>query len=87
MPGPGTYRLRLDTKTLPDGVQAKRAELPNYRVFGTFTQHALFTLTHENAHESTGPSRFNRFANLFVSGIRFGLIVGLCSVGFSASPQ
>lgn len=83
VPGPGTYRLRLDTSTLPKGVQATRPELPSFRVFGTFAQHALFTLTQENAHVSTGPSRFNRFANLLVSGIRFGLIVGLCSVGLS----
>src|SRR5262249_27005047 len=32
---------------------------------------------------STGPSRFDRFANLIVAGIRFGLIVGLCAVGLS----
>jgi neutral amino acid transport system permease protein len=83
VPGPGTYRLQLDTTTLPKGVHVKRAELPNFRVFGTFTQHALFALTRGNSHESTGPTRFNRFANLLVSGIRFGLIVGLCSVGLS----
>lgn len=83
VPGPGTYRLRLDTSTLPKDVQVKRFELPNFRVFGTFTQHAIFKLTRVNQRESTGPSRFNRFANLFVSGIRFGLIVGLCSVGLS----
>lgn len=83
VPGPGIYRIKLDTSTLPKGVQATRFELPNFRVFGTFTQHAVFKLTRENEKESTGPSRFDRFANLFVSGIRFGLIVGLCSVGLS----
>jgi len=82
VPGPGTYRLELDPSTLPEGVQAGRVELPQYRVFGTFAQHAIFGLTQGKAH-STGPTRFDRFANLFVSGIRFGLIVGLCSVGLS----
>src|SRR5207247_2268161 len=80
VPAPGTYRLRLDTTTLPAGVHAAKPELPNFRVFGGFAQHALFTLARGNAHATTGPTRFNRFANLFVSGIRFGLIVGLCSV-------
>ena len=83
VPGPGIYRIKLDTSTLPKGIEAKRFELPNFRVFGTFTQHAVFKLTRANEKESTGPSRFDRFSNLFVSGIRFGLIVGLCSVGLS----
>jgi neutral amino acid transport system permease protein len=83
VPAPGTYRLRLDTSTLPPDVRAAKPELANFRVFGGFVQHAVFALARGNAHGRTGPTRFDRFANLLVSGIRFGLIVGLCSVGLS----
>lgn len=83
MPGPGTYKLALDVSTLPSGVHVERAELPAYRVFGTFAQSAGFTLTSGQSKTSGGQSRLDLFLNLFVSGIRFGLIIGLCSVGLS----
>jgi neutral amino acid transport system permease protein len=83
VPGPGTYKLELDVSTLPSGVHAERAELPAYRVFGTFAQSAGFTLTSGQSKTGGGQSRFDLLLNLFVSGIRFGLIVGLCSVGLS----
>jgi neutral amino acid transport system permease protein len=83
VPGPGTYKLELDVSTLPSGVHAERAALPKYRVFGTFAQSAGFTLTSGQSKTGGGQSRFDLLINLFVSGIRFGLIVGLCSVGLS----
>jgi neutral amino acid transport system permease protein len=83
VPGPGVYRLTLDTATLPPGVRVVHSELPEFRVFGGFAQRAVFTLSSGSQSGSTGPSRFHRFINLFVSGIRFGLIVGLCAVGLS----
>jgi branched-chain amino acid transport system permease protein len=84
VPGTGTYQLALDTATLPEGVRAERAELPSFRVLGNNAQRVLFRLSSgETKAAPSGPSRFDRFANLFVSGIRFGLIVGLCSVGLS----
>jgi neutral amino acid transport system permease protein len=83
VPGPGTYKLELDESTLPSGVHAARPELPAYRVFGTFAQSAGFTLTSGQSTTDGGQSRFDLLLNLFVSGIRFGLIVGLCSVGLS----
>jgi branched-chain amino acid transport system permease protein len=82
VPGPGVYRIALDPGTLPDGVRARRTELPNFRVFGGFTQRANFTLDSGKGGPA-GPSRADRLLNLFVSGLRFGLIIGLCSVGLS----
>jgi neutral amino acid transport system permease protein len=83
VPGPGTYKLALDVSTLPTGVRAERPELTDYRVFGSFAQSAGFTLTSAQSKTSGGQSRLDLLLNLFVSGIRFGLIVGLCAVGLS----
>jgi neutral amino acid transport system permease protein len=83
VPGPGTYQVALDGSSLPSGLHAEHSELSNYRVFGSFPQSAGFNLTSGTAKSSGGQSRFDLLLNLFVSGIRFGLIVGLCSVGLS----
>jgi branched-chain amino acid transport system permease protein len=80
---PGIYDLQLDPSTLPGGVTAARSALPNFRVFGGFPQHALFPLTSKGAKTAAGPSTFDQLLNLFVSGIRFGLIIALCAVGLS----
>jgi branched-chain amino acid transport system permease protein len=80
---PGTYELQLDPATLPEGVTAGHTVLPTFRVFGGFTQHALFPLVVKGAKTSSGPSTFDQLLDLFVSGIRFGLIVALCAVGLS----
>ncbi len=80
---PGIYTLQLDPTTLPDDVTAGHTVLPNFRVFGGFQQHALFPLTVKGAKAATGPSTFDQLLDLFVSGIRFGLIVALCAVGLS----
>ncbi len=83
VPGPGHYRLALDPAGLPPDVRAQHTTLPDFQVFGTFTQHAVFNLSSKNDKGPSGPSTFDNLLNLFVSGIRFGLIVGLCSVGLS----
>jgi branched-chain amino acid transport system permease protein len=83
VPKPGVYQLTLDTETLPDGVTAQRSELPRFRVFGGFAQRALFPLSSGETSSGGGGFDWERFLNLVVSGIRFGLIVGLCSVGLS----
>ncbi|MCU1427793.1 MAG: hypothetical protein JWL83_1793 [Actinomycetia bacterium] len=83
VPGPGTYKVALDVSTLPSGVRAERPELAEYRVFGSFAQSAGFTLSAGQSKAPGGQSRLDVFLNLFVSGIRFGLIVGLCAVGLS----
>ncbi len=82
VPERGAYRLALDTTTLPEGVRAVRAELPEFRVRAN-RQPALFRLSSGKRTGPGGPSRFDRLLDLFVGGIRFGLIVGLCSVGLS----
>jgi branched-chain amino acid transport system permease protein len=84
VPGAGTYTITLDTKTIPEGVELvnpKRTELPAFSVFGTIRQRVLFPF--KGGETTTADSRFDRILNLVVSGLRFGLIVGVCSVGLS----
>jgi branched-chain amino acid transport system permease protein len=83
VPERGTYQVTLDTETLPEGITAARPELSPV-VRGERAQTVLFRLTSgDEPRRSTGPSRWERLLNLLVSGIRFGLIIGLCAVGLS----
>jgi branched-chain amino acid transport system permease protein len=83
IPKPGIYQLQLDPATIPPGVHVQRTELSDFRVFGGFPQHALFTFTSRNTKGPHEQSTLDQLLNLFVSGIRFGLIIALCSVGLS----
>src|SRR5262249_50660498 len=88
VPGPGAYDVALDAATIP-----KRFQLSNpkdvvrrgYQVYGAFPQFIVFPFKGRSTHEAAvaPESRAQHLFNLFVSGIRFGLIIGLCSIGLS----
>lgn len=88
VPGAGQYDVALDKTTIP-----KRFELVNpndvvregFQVYGSFPQFVVFQFKGRSAHGLTlaPESRAKRLFNLFVSGLRFGLIIGLCSIGLS----
>lgn len=88
VPGPGTYRVAIDLATIPEGfalADPERSVLPRFPVFpGATVRTAVFELTSGDGGGRPGPpGRFDRLANLFVSGVRLGLIIGLASVGLS----
>ncbi|GIU88827.1 MAG: hypothetical protein KatS3mg009_3342 [Acidimicrobiia bacterium] len=88
VPGPGTYRVAIDPATIPEGfalADPERSVLPRFPVFpGATVRTAVFELTSGDGGGRPGPpGRFDRLANLFVSGVRLGLIIGLASVGLS----
>jgi neutral amino acid transport system permease protein len=87
VPGPGTYRVAIDTDTIPEGFALEnpdRFELPNFPVFpGAAFRNAVFAFESGEGGGVDVPSRFERLIRLFVSGLRFGLIIGVCSVGLS----
>jgi branched-subunit amino acid ABC-type transport system permease component len=87
VPGPGTYRVTLDTDTIPEGFELAnpdRFELPRFQFFpGATVRNAVFAFESGEGGGIEVPSRWERLVRLFVSGIRFGLIVGVCSVGLS----
>ena len=87
VPGPGTYRVAIDRDTIPEDfalANPDRFELPQFPVFpGAAVRNAVFAFESEEGGGVDVPSRFERLIRLFVSGIRFGLIIGVCSVGLS----
>jgi branched-chain amino acid transport system permease protein len=87
VPGPGIYRVALDRDTIPEGFELAnpdRFELPRFQVFpGATVRNAVFAFQSGEGGGIAVPSRWERLVRLFVSGIRFGLIVGVCSVGLS----
>jgi branched-chain amino acid transport system permease protein len=87
VPGPGTYRVAIDVDTIPEGFALEnpdRFELPRFPVFpGATVRNAVFAFESDEGGGLQPPTTFERFVRLFVSGIRFGLIIGLCSVGLS----
>jgi len=86
VPGAGTYRVALDRDTIPDEFSLRdpdRYQLPRFTMFpGATVRNAVFAFESSEGGIAV-PSRWERLIRLFVSGIRFGLIVGVCSVGLS----
>lgn len=83
VPGEGTYQVTLDVDTLPEGVALRdpdRQTLDRVRVREGLTRPVRF-LIGEGAAGNV--SRAERFLNLFVDGIRFGLILAVASIGLS----
>lgn len=87
VPGPGTYRVAIDTGTIPEGfalANPDRFELPRFPVFpGAAVRNAAFAFESAEGGGIDVPTRWERVARLVFSGIRLGLIIGLVSVGLS----
>jgi neutral amino acid transport system permease protein len=87
VPSSGTYEVRLDTGTLPEGVRlapGARDTLERVVVFEGREKRIVFGLvTADAAPEEAGPGAAERIANLAVSGLRYGLVVALCALGLT----
>lgn len=83
LPSRGTYQVRLHTDTLPQGValtNPERVELPNVIVDEGQSKTVRFNFG-SGARDTV--SRLERISNLVFSGLRFGAIIAMCSVGLS----
>ena len=83
LPSRGTYQVRIHTDTLPQGValtDAERVELPNVIVDEGQSKTVRFNFG-SGARDTV--SRLERISNLVFSGLRFGAIIAMCSVGLS----
>ena len=83
VPGAGSYLVRLDVETLPDGValtDPTKFELPNLSVRDGQNKTARFNL---GPGLVAGVSTWNRVGSLFLIGLKFGAIIALSSVGLS----
>jgi neutral amino acid transport system permease protein len=84
LPGAGTYKISLDTSTLPPGEKLQDAGLATVtkQVISDQQKPQLFLLG------GAGPAKVfhddtNRTAQLIAEGLRFGLILSLAAVGLS----
>lgn len=83
VPEPAVYQVELVVDTLPDGVELRnpdRTVLDSVRVSPNRDQRARFAFDDVAAG---GASFGARFANATWNGLKFGLVVALCSVGLS----
>ena len=83
LPGPGTYRVALDTSTLPEGVALRdpdRSVLDRVEVRAGQHKSVVFALGERSAEVSGWAARL---ANLAAKGLNYGAIVALAALGLS----
>ena len=83
VPGPGTYEVELDVDTLPDGIDLthpERSVLPEVVVRSGRDRTVLFPLGPGIVSEF---SAIDRFADLFIIGLKLGAIIAVASIGLS----
>jgi neutral amino acid transport system permease protein len=87
VPGPGVYNVTIDPETLPDGVELRDPEggaTNDVTVDPREVQRVLFGIQEEGAESSRGgPNDWERFKQLFVEGVKFGLVIAMMAVGLS----
>ena len=89
LPGGGDYAVEIVVDTLPEGVELvdeDRAQLP-LRLGENQRRNVLFNLAEGEAaaaaRDRGSAPFFDRAARLFVEGVKFGLIIGMCAIGLS----
>ena len=83
VPGAGTYQVRLDTSTLPDGVgltDPTKDELDEVNVREGQAKKVIFPL---GVGTVSSTSAYERVGALLISGLKLGAIIALCAVGLS----
>jgi neutral amino acid transport system permease protein len=80
LPGPGQYVVTLDTEALPEGVGISGENTRTVTVDDGRRQGVLFSLT-DGSRDSGGGTI--RAVQLFVDGLRFGLLIAIAAVGLS----
>jgi neutral amino acid transport system permease protein len=83
LPGPGTYDVRLDETSLPEGVtltDPERVELNDVRVLGGQRRAVVFPLGEGAAG---GVAVVRRVGALFVAGLKLGATIALAALGLS----
>jgi neutral amino acid transport system permease protein len=88
LPGPGTYAVRIDTKTIPHGLALRevgRNALTGVLITAGETKFVIFPLVpaSEAGKTPSGPSAFDQIAGLALDGVELGLIIAMASVGLS----
>jgi branched-chain amino acid transport system permease protein len=83
LPAAGRYTVSVDPDSLPDGVSLENEDRSSLTL--TFEENrvrpAVFALT--TGEGSGGDNTFDKTIRLAVEGIRFGLVIAMCSIGLS----
>ncbi|MEX2626372.1 MAG: branched-chain amino acid ABC transporter permease [Ilumatobacteraceae bacterium] len=85
LPEAGTYQVELITDTLPADVELRDPDdnlLDRVRVSPGRDQRVRFAFAEEN-ERSSGSTVMPRLINTAWNGLKFGLVVALCSIGLS----
>ena len=79
---PGTYTVTIDPETLPEGIGLRDPERTSLeiRVLENATSAAIFALGEAQEQAS---DTLRRFLQSSLNGLKFGLIIGMTSVGLS----
>ncbi|MCI3950468.1 MAG: inner-rane translocator [Acidimicrobiales bacterium] len=81
LPGPGEYSATLDTDTLPDDVSlAEDRDQVSFRVTPNQNRTVIFDL---GARQREVTNTFERFLQLSVEGVKFGLVIAIAAIGLS----
>lgn len=82
LPAPGDYSATLDVDTLPDGVDLRNPDRATLEF--TLRQGQSRTLLYPiGESENTPVSGLEKFAQLLVEGIKFGLVIAMGAIGLS----
>lgn len=82
---PATYTIEIDAATLPDGTSLRDPTQPErtLEVLAGQTKTVAFPLLSEATAGNGAADFFGKVARLSVDGLRFGLILSMCSIGLS----
>ena len=85
LPAGGQYEVTIDRSTLPKGVVFASGARTTLKPFVQASGRApvVFQLERKGAAEASSPGDSTRLLNLLLSGLRFGLVIALGSVGLS----
>ena len=83
VPGPGSYVVTLDTKTLPDGVKISEGAKPTVTLVVNPSQQRSVLFPLGKGRTKAVSSTTDRVVQLAVEGLNFGLIIALAAVGLS----
>ncbi len=85
LPGGGRYDVTLDEASLPEGISLANPDqvTRNVNVLPGQSATALFRLASGDSPDSGGSSTLDRFLQLTVDGLLFGLTIALAAIGLS----
>jgi branched-chain amino acid transport system permease protein len=82
LPDAGSYTVTIDESTLPDDAQLREGE-PSTRTVEVGAGRAQGVIFKLGERENAAPSELERALNLFVDGIKLGLVIAMAAVGLS----